>query len=214
MNRTPVRADWSFDTDTELVPLSLTPLPDAGSRAAGTCAFWALAPLMSLFMKAPATGPKSEHSSRSSGVLARALCLLTVAVSLPVSADCGTGAKTVFSCLTAAGKQVQVCDAGRTIDYSYGRPGQKPEIVVQAPRASASTYQWAGVGRSMTYRVDIPNGDTRYSVFWSADRLSEQHAIEAGVTVERNGEELATVRCLVDKKLVQRIEGIDLKPSD
>jgi hypothetical protein len=156
----------------------------------------------------------SRQAQGQMSVLPGALCLLAWAVALPVSADCGTSAKTVFSCLTAAGKQIQVCDAGRTIDYSYGRPSQRPEIVVQAPRASASTFQWSGVGRSMTYRVDIPNGETRYSVFWSADRMTEQHSIEAGVTVEQKGAELATVHCLVNKKLVQNIEGIDLKPSD
>ena len=141
-------------------------------------------------------------------------CALVWAVSPPAHAACGAGEKTVFSCMTQAGKQIQVCDAGRTIDYSFGRPNAKPEIVVRAPRDAASTFQWQGVGRNISYTVEIPNGDTKYIVFWSADRLSERHPIEAGVGVDRNGARLATGRCIDNKQLVQAIEGIDLKKSE
>ena len=70
------------------------------------------------------------------------------------------------------------------------------------------------MGRSISYTVEIPNGDTRYVVFWSADRLSDKHPVEAGVGVDRDGTRLATVRCVDNQRLVQAIEGIDLKPSE
>lgn len=131
-----------------------------------------------------------------------------------VAATCEPSAKTVFSCRTRAGKEIQVCDSGRTIDYAFGRPTQKPELVIRAARATASTVQWLGIGRSMSYSVEIPNRDVKYTVYWAVDRLDEEHPIDAGVMVERNGKQLARVRCLDDDKLIQNIEGIDLKKSE
>jgi len=128
-------------------------------------------------------------------------------------AKCEGGSKTVFSCLTAKGKQIEVCDTGKTIEYSYGKPKGKPEIVVKVPRSQASTSQWQGVGRYMSYAVDIPNGNTTYNVFWGADRLSENHSIEAGVNVLINEKMAATVKCS-GNNIEQNMEGIDLKPAE
>ena len=129
-------------------------------------------------------------------------------------AVCEKGSKTVFSCLAAKGKLIQVCDSGKTIDYSFGKPNATPEVVVRAPRSEASTFQWKGVGRYLSYSVEVPNGDTRYSVFWSADRLTDEHKIDAGVIVEVNKKLVATVKCVGEKHIVQNIEGIDLKPIE
>ena len=137
-------------------------------------------------------------------------------VSFPIwaHAACERGLATVFSCLTAQGRHIEVCDAGATIDYSFGLPRGKPEIVVRAPRAQAFTHQWHGVGRAIHYSVSVPNGDTVYRVYWSLDRLSESRDIDAGVEVVIAGKHVATVRCKGDKHIVQNIEGIQLKPSD
>ncbi|QFY43032.1 hypothetical protein F6R98_10730 [Candidatus Methylospira mobilis] len=130
-----------------------------------------------------------------------------------VMADCDSGSKKVFSCLTKSGKLIEVCDSGKSIDYSFGKPNLKPEIVVRSPRSEASTSQWNGVGRYLTYTVNIPNGNTVYGVFWGSDRLSDKHAIEAGVNVEVDGKLVATVNC-AGKNIVQNIEGIDLKAAE
>ena len=124
-----------------------------------------------------------------------------------------TGGKTIFSCTTTKGKQIEVCDMGKTINYSFGKKQAKPEIVVQAPRETASTYQWSGVGRTMSYAVDIPNGKTSYSIFWGVDRMTEAHSIEAGVNVLNNGNLVATVNC-VEKGIINNLEGVDLKPTE
>lgn len=140
--------------------------------------------------------------------------VLALGIAAPARADCDKATTTVFSCPAAKGKRIQVCDAGRTIDYSFGKPGSPPEIVVRAPRSQASTYQWKGVGRYLSYAVQVPNGDTTYNVFWGADRLTEEHAVEAGVHVEVKGKHVATVKCVGEKHIVQNIEGIDLKPVE
>ncbi len=128
-------------------------------------------------------------------------------------AKCEGGSKTVFFCMTAKGKQIEVCDAGKTIEYSFGKPQGKPEIIVKIPRKQASTSQWAGMGRYMSYAVDIPKGNTTYNVFWGADRLTDEHAIEAGVNVVINNKMEATVKCS-GKNIEQDLEGIDLKPTE
>lgn len=128
-------------------------------------------------------------------------------------AACEKGSKTVFSCLAAKGKIIQVCDSGKTIDYSFGKPNA-PEIVVRAPRSEASTFQWQGIGRYLSYSVEVPNGSTTYNVFWGADRLTDEHKIDAGVNVEINKKLVATVKCVGKKHIVQNIEGIDLKPIE
>lgn len=105
---------------------------------------------------------------------------------------------------------MEVCDAGAKISYRFGRLGQSPEMALSVPRAQATTWQWQGVGRYLSYRVTIPNGTTAYSVFFSADRLSDNHDIDAGINVEVNGELVATIPCRADS-LEQQLEGIDLR---
>lgn len=130
-----------------------------------------------------------------------------------VYAKCDAGSKTLFFCSTQKGKQIEVCDAGKTISYSFGKSKTKPEIVVTVPRNQASTSQWSGMGRYMNYSVDIPNGKTTYSVFHAVDKLTEEHGIEAGVNVIINNKNAATVKC-VEKGMINNLEGVDLKASE
>ncbi|MBK9443463.1 MAG: hypothetical protein IPN53_20065 [Comamonadaceae bacterium] len=141
-----------------------------------------------------------------------AVAVLAIGASV-ASAACPPRAKTVFSCLTAAGKRIEVCDAGQTIDYSFGSPNAKPEIVVRAPRRAATTYQWPGAGRHFSYSVDVPNDNTVYSVYWSADRMGAEPDAKGGVIVSIDGRERGTVRCAHGQDIVQNIEGIDLAPT-
>lgn len=136
--------------------------------------------------------------------------LLTVGAS--AQAACPSAKATVFSCTTAKAKVIEVCDLGKSIGYSFG-PAGKPELALQVPRAQASTRQWEGIGRTISYSVDVPNGATVYSVFWAADRMSDEHEISAGVEVIIKGKTAATVACDPKKKIVQGMEGIDLKPT-
>jgi hypothetical protein len=127
-------------------------------------------------------------------------------------AACPNAKATIFSCTTAKAKVIEVCDLGQRMGYSFG-PAGKPELALQVPRAQASTRQWEGIGRTISYSVDVPNGKTVYSVFWAADRMSDNHEISAGVEVVINGKTAATVSCDPKKKIVQAMEGIDLKPT-
>ncbi len=139
--------------------------------------------------------------------------VLILLVSSPVLALCAGGSSTVFSCTTAKGKQIEVCDSKKTLEYSFGKSDTKPEIVVRVPRAQASTWQWRGVGRWHSYSVDIPNGNTTYNVFWGQDALSPNAPPEAGVNVLNQDRVVTTVLC-EPNGLVQALEGIDLRVND
>ena len=129
------------------------------------------------------------------------------------SAAC-SGSKTLFFCNTQKGnKQIEVCDAGKTINYSFGQKGKTPELAISVPRSQVTTYQWEGFGRNIFYSVDIPNGDYVYKVFWSTDRLQEEPSIEAGVNIQKKNKLLAEVYCQ-EKGLISNLEGVDLKRAE
>ncbi|MGV6810343.1 MAG: hypothetical protein ACWA5U_10770 [bacterium] len=121
--------------------------------------------------------------------------------------------ETLFSCTTTNNKHIEVCDANKTIQYTFGKVGKKPELSVAAVRDEVTTWQWQGVGRYMSYSVTVPNGDYKYRVFWGVDRLSPDSAEEAGVDVEKNGKLLATVKCKSDA-ITQNLEGVDLRSDE
>lgn len=146
-------------------------------------------------------------------------CLALTAAMLPIAAQsvCPSD-NTIFACTTTKGKFVEVCDSGKVIRYIFGRRGQTPELSLSVPRESASTFQWAGIGRHMHYSVTIPNGNTHYRVFSSVDRLMEDDEdnnsrFEAGIAVEVDGRHVVTVDCVPDT-VTDNLEGIDLKPDD
>lgn len=138
--------------------------------------------------------------------------MISACFSQGLYAKCDVKSKEIFSCFTEKKKLIEICDATKTINYFYGKVG-KPEISIKVQRADASTFEWSGVGRWMTYGIDIPNGNTIYSVSWGLDRLDENHPIEAGVVANINGKMVANVNC-VESTIRHNIEGINLKPSD
>lgn len=143
------------------------------------------------------------------------LLLSTLLITTNTYAACENGSKTVFSCTTINNKQIEVCDAGKTISYAFGKQGRKPELALSVPRDEATTFQWLGIGRYINYSVAIPNGKYRYNVYTSYDKLEENEdkAFEAGVTVEEGDKLLARVICR-DETVVDNIEGIKLRTAD
>ena len=130
-------------------------------------------------------------------------------------ADCEKGSKVVFSCSTSKNKIIEVCDAGKSISYSYGVQSKKPEIVVSAPRAQASTTQFSGFGKTMNHSVEVPNGNTTYSVFYSLPLSSKKDAEpeQAGVRVIINKKDVAKMMCDFRKPFVEHIENIKLSAT-
>ena len=146
------------------------------------------------------------------------IAVLAFVIPTCAHAKCDAGTKTLFSCTTAKNKQIELCDAGKTIQYSFGKPGAKPEITVSVPRDQATTTQWGGAG-DITNSVEIPNGATVYSVYSSIHRdPNDPHPKSAGVNVltNGNGQVAASVQCSVqsvDHGLIDNLDGVKLKPT-
>jgi len=120
--------------------------------------------------------------------------------------------ETLFHCPTRNGKQILLCDRGQILEYSFGNPQSKSELAFSVPKDLATTTQWQGVGRWMNYSVTVQNGDTKYTVFTSLDRLTDEHEFEAGVTAAVGNNEVVRILCI--DPIVHNIEGIDLKQSE
>lgn len=141
------------------------------------------------------------------------IVMLTCLLSTHVFAKCEKGNEIIFSCkVKKSGKYIEVCDAKTKITYSFGKSHKKPELSLAIPRNEASTYQWSGIGRYYSYSVFIPNGKVVYEVFWKADRMTDEHEIKAGVSVQKNDEVIATIYC-INKTIINNIEGVALKPN-
>lgn len=125
-----------------------------------------------------------------------------------VSASCQTS--TIFSCTTTKGKVVEVCDSGKTIDYSFGKKGAKPELALSVPRAEVTTTQWDGTTTGIYYSVLIPNGNTKYEVFSNVDRNAQEES--SGIYVFINGNNAATITCKTES-VVDNLEGVSLSPT-
>ena len=138
------------------------------------------------------------------------ICLL-LASSLPAAAaqHCPANQSTLFACTTSNNKVVRVCDAGATIGYTFGRPGQAPELSLAVPRARTSTWQWPGMGYTATYSATIPNGDTTYTVWSTTERGSDPLQSSQGVEVKVRGRRVANILCR-NEGAVDNLFDVDL----
>ncbi len=136
-----------------------------------------------------------------------------LAVSGSAHAACASKSKTIFSCATTNGKYVEVCDAGSTIGYSFGKKGATPELALKIPRDEVTTAQWNGIGRYIYYAVNIRNGDALYSVYSSTDKNSKRQETEWGINVEVSGNQAATIKCS-PKSVVDNMEGVELREQE
>lgn len=130
---------------------------------------------------------------------------------LPASfsfAKCANSEKTIFSCLTTKAKQIEVCDAGKTVRYSFGYPNAKPEIVLSQPRDKVLKEHFTGTG-CIRSSIDIPNGNTIYSVY-AVETLRDESCPEAGVEVIVKQKTLATVKCKNPDNITNNIADTEL----
>lgn len=137
--------------------------------------------------------------------------LAVLITAAPVYAACPVKS-IIFACTTTNNKVLEVCNAGKTIDYSFGKKGANPELAFSTPRSAVTTNQWQGIGRNMYYSVLIPNGtDTVYEVFSNVDKFEEQTAF--GIYVFVNRKRVATVECKPNT-VTDNIEGVNLRQAD
>ena len=129
---------------------------------------------------------------------------------------CSSKSETIFSCTTAKSKLIEVCEAGKSITYTFGSPNQKPDINLVVPRGKVTKTPWNGIGRVMSDSVEIPHGNTTYSVFYSVDKQLDGNNPAtkpvSGVQVLVNDAHKSVVRCS-GKKVINNLQNVDLKTS-
>ncbi|MFG0750493.1 hypothetical protein [Acinetobacter ursingii] len=118
-------------------------------------------------------------------------------------------AQTVFQCTTQNHKVIKAVDAGKNIQYSFGKSTATPELALSIPRNRVTTSQWTGIGRDEGYSIQIPNGNTTYEVFHTFDKITRQKS--AGVNVMQKDQLLATVNCDPSKPMINKLQGIKLR---
>jgi hypothetical protein len=126
---------------------------------------------------------------------------------------CANGSKTVFSCSTVKEKKIEVCENKGLIEYSFGNPMARPEMVVRVPRAWVNTSQWDAGLRWSFHSVDIPNGATTYNVFWGNDQKSAKASQEGGVNVVTGDTVTTTVLC-APQTIVQALDTQSVAGND
>lgn len=147
---------------------------------------------------------------RQQALLVLTCLLLTLAQS---AFGCQENETVIFACTTTGNNHVEVCDAGAAIHFTYGQVGNSPEIQLSVDRVDASTDQWRGFGRYISYTVYVPDGATIHSVFWREDRLTETRDISAGINLDGGDGQVGQDECKLDT-LEQNLEGITLRADD
>ena len=95
-----------------------------------------------------------------------------------------------------------VCHDDNRVTYSFGRPGQPPELTLSEPVRTVAYHPWSGVGREIAEGVDFQNGAYAYRTYAGFQKLlegeSDDDGVErsfGGVRVLRDGQEIASLVC-------------------
>lgn len=108
--------------------------------------------------------------------------------------------KTVFSCYTKNGKQIEVCDTGNSFEYSFGRAANIEKNIKQPKSGSyLDISATAGYGCSS---IEFPSGNTLYTVSSCPDKFGNQ---AGGVEVKSNGKRVAEILCDDKKGIISNL---------
>jgi len=123
----------------------------------------------------------------------------------PAWAACDTSYEKFMSCSFPNGKAVEVCTDGNFVDYTFGYPGQQPELAITlAYQEGAEAVPWNGVGRTIWEAIRLTNNDVTYEVYGGFDKQAavewdpetEPNPMFGGIFIEDvDGNELAHMRC-------------------
>jgi len=113
----------------------------------------------------------------------------------PVAAlACDAGEQQVFSCATANGKQVEVCQAPQSIHYAYGAPGKPAELRLSKTNEVFSWEHYEGVSSGVEDDLAFDNGSTRYLITHVAD-FDDPSRVDANIVVMQPGSANRYIGC-------------------
>ena len=117
-----------------------------------------------------------------------------LASAAPAFAACVPADGTVLSCTAGGGsKALDVCIGGTDISYRYGPRGGTPDLTLRAHVAQVEHQPWPGIGRTIWENTTFRNGSYAYEVHGAFDKFDQTNS--GGVTVYRDGAEIASVSC-------------------
>lgn len=132
------------------------------------------------------------------GIMIRRMGAAGVAIAASLSSThghaCEPPGSVLFSCATAQGNRIEICDAGPSIWYSFGEPGLIPQVAVAIPRDDITLAPWRSLGKVESYALKIPYREAVHVVYWSLDDPGDQP--EAGVQVLVDDRLRTTMQCV------------------
>ena len=113
----------------------------------------------------------------------------------PVAAlACDAGEQLVFSCTTAHGKQVEVCQAPQSINYAFGAPNKPAELRLSKANEAFVWEHDEGVSSGIEDDLNFDNGSTRYLITHVADFDDPSKAV-ANIVVMQPGTANRYIEC-------------------
>ena len=111
-------------------------------------------------------------------------------------ADCGDEAELLISCTFRDGaKTVTTCLSGETASYAFGPTDGPAELKLDRHVTRLDMQPWGGFGRWISEGFTFANGEYRYHLRYTIDKLNEDHVIEGDLWVGNGEKRLAEMIC-------------------
>ena len=144
--------------------------------------------------------------TRSATTWLKAALLVAAACQCQAAQAC---ADPVFECvIQSSGKQVQVCQNGDALHYSFGPREGEPELSLQRPLTQVTIEPWNGMGERYWSSLEMRNGAWSYRMAVSYQRGAQaDDDVRGSLTVLKQGQAVRELVCLPDT-VRERIESV------
>lgn len=125
---------------------------------------------------------------------------------VPEHLRCADNRKIILSCKTEKNRLLQLCDAGDSVVYSYGRFNEKPQLTFANKKVDISgVVDNSNLGRWFGFGFDLKNGTNAiYKVQHNTN--TQGNTVFAGVAAYINGKNVANDECLIDTEETYQID--------
>lgn len=101
-----------------------------------------------------------------------------------------------FRCATQSNKVVELLKEGDTIIYRFGQANSAPELELARPSREVSISIGTVSGNELSNSITFANGEYRYRIISSVNRIADTQTPRHGVMVMRNSSRLAYIACI------------------
>lgn len=111
---------------------------------------------------------------------------------------CESKEQLVFACPTDNGRYVEICQGSASIQYTFGKPGQKPELKLSERNADFVWEHGESVSAGIADDLVFNNGTTRYFIS-HVSNFDDRSEFSAHLTVIQPGRENRYIDCAAGK---------------